>query len=385
MMKTLTIFCRVVDNYGDIGICWRIARQFAHEHDLQVQLWVDDLISFRRICPEVNTEAADQMVQDVRVRHWAHQALEFADEDISDVVIEFFACDIPPAYIPMMVQRQPQPVWINLEGLTAEDWVEGCHTLPSPHPQFPITKYFFFPGFNQRTGGLIYEPALKPARERFLLDQSDRDFLRSLGASDDELAMFRVSLFCYPHAPVTEMLQAFAGGEREVLCFVPEGVASDAVTAFCGQALQAGDCIRQGALTLRCLPFIPQTDYDKLLWSCDLNLVRGEDSFVRAQLAGKPFLWHIYPQDNNLHHKKLKAFLQIYCPQHPLLREMMLGWNHASAQVPDWSVLWPQLLQTFPAMQASAEDWLQQIHDSGDMCSQLLLFCGSKTGNSGQK
>jgi uncharacterized repeat protein (TIGR03837 family) len=99
------------------------------------------------------------------------------------------------------------------------------------------------------------------------------------------------------------MLQAFAGGEREVLCFVPEGVASDAVTEFCGQALQAGDCIRQGALTLRCLPFIPQTDYDKLLWSCDLNLVRGEDSFVRAQLAGKPFLWHIYPQDNNLHHK----------------------------------------------------------------------------------
>ena len=140
MIKTLTIFCRVVDNYGDIGICWRIARQFAHEHDLQVQLWVDDLISFRRICPEVDVQAADQMVQEVRVRHWAHQALQFTEDDISDVVIEFFACDIPPAYIPMMVQRQPQPVWINLEGLTAEDWVEGCHTLPSPHPQFPITK-----------------------------------------------------------------------------------------------------------------------------------------------------------------------------------------------------------------------------------------------------
>jgi len=385
MIKTLTIFCRVVDNYGDIGICWRIARQFAHEHDLQVQLWVDDLISFRRICPEVDVQAADQMVQDVRVRHWAHQALQFTEDDISDVVIEFFACDIPPAYIPMMVQRQPQPVWINLDGLTAEDGVEGCHTLPSPHPQFPITKYFFFPGFNQRTGGLIYEPALKPARERFLQDRADRDFLRNLGASDDELDMFRVSLFCYPHAPVAAMLQAFAAGEREVLCFVPEGVASDAVTAFCGQSLQAGDCIHQGALTLRCLPFIPQTDYDKLLWSCDLNLVRGEDSFVRAQLAGKPFLWHIYPQDENLHHKKLKAFLQIYCPQHPLLTDMMLGWNHASAQAPDWSVLWSQLLQTFPAMQASAEDWLQQIHDSGDMCSQLLQFCSSKTGNSGQK
>ena len=74
----------------------------------------------------------------------------------------------------------------------------------------------------------------------------------------------------------------------------------------------AGAARTRGALTVRVLPFVPQDDYDRLLWACDVNFVRGEDSFVRAQWAGQPFLWHIYLQDENLHHVKLRAFLQRY-------------------------------------------------------------------------
>ena len=43
------IFCTVVDNYGDIGVCWRLARQLAAEHGFAVRLWVDDLASFARL------------------------------------------------------------------------------------------------------------------------------------------------------------------------------------------------------------------------------------------------------------------------------------------------------------------------------------------------
>ncbi|MBY0444112.1 MAG: elongation factor P maturation arginine rhamnosyltransferase EarP, partial [Burkholderiales bacterium] len=35
------IFCRVIDNYGDIGVCWRLARQLSFEHGFAVRLMVD--------------------------------------------------------------------------------------------------------------------------------------------------------------------------------------------------------------------------------------------------------------------------------------------------------------------------------------------------------
>ena len=132
--QTLHLFCRVVDNYGDIGICWRLARQLQREHNIAVTLWVDDLRSFQRICPDVLIDAEEQQIFDVTIRHWRDQDGIFAASDLADIVIEFFAVDIPPGYITAMAECNPRPVWLNLEGLTAEEWVEGCHTLPSSHP-----------------------------------------------------------------------------------------------------------------------------------------------------------------------------------------------------------------------------------------------------------
>ncbi|HET9045379.1 MAG TPA: elongation factor P maturation arginine rhamnosyltransferase EarP, partial [Casimicrobiaceae bacterium] len=37
------VFCKVVDNFGDAGVCWRLARQLVAEHDLAVTLWIDVL------------------------------------------------------------------------------------------------------------------------------------------------------------------------------------------------------------------------------------------------------------------------------------------------------------------------------------------------------
>jgi uncharacterized repeat protein (TIGR03837 family) len=158
---SLAIFCKVVDNYGDIGICWRLARQLQQEHGIAVTLWVDDLQSFQRICPDVVINAEVQQLAGVTVRHWRNQEGVFSAGDVADIVIEFFACDIPPGYIAAMAECNPRPVWLNLEGLTAEEWVEGCHTLPSSHPRLPLTKHFFFPGFTSKTGGLLHESSLE--------------------------------------------------------------------------------------------------------------------------------------------------------------------------------------------------------------------------------
>ena len=165
---SLAIFCKVVDNYGDIGICWRLARQLSGEHGVAVTLWVDDLASFQRICPAIDVAAEAQQVSGVTVRHWRGQDGVFAPADIADIVIEFFACDIPPGYIAAMAQCAPQPVWLNLEGLTAEEWVEGCHALTSP--RHGMIKHFFFPGFTHKTGGLLREAALDERRLAFQAD-----------------------------------------------------------------------------------------------------------------------------------------------------------------------------------------------------------------------
>ncbi|MTW11212.1 elongation factor P maturation arginine rhamnosyltransferase EarP [Pseudoduganella eburnea] len=372
---SLDLFCKVVDNFGDIGICWRLARQLQREHGIAVTLWVDDMVTFQRICAQVDLRAERQLIDSVAVRHWASQEGEFTPAEVADIVIEFFGCDIPPGYIAAMAQRPQRPVWLNLEGLSAEEWVEGCHSLPSKHPRLPLTKYFFFPGFTEKTGGLLCETGLEAERKAYISDPAAvSGFLSSLGVTAAEAAAMKVSLFCYPYAPVAELFAAWREAEQALTCLVPEGVANDAVAAFLGAPAVPGAVRTAGALTVRVLPFVPQQDYDKLLWSCDLNFVRGEDSWVRAQWAGKPFIWHIYAQDENLHHKKLRAFLQRYSAG-SALDEFSLCWNGAAPG--NWPSLWKALVTAMPEISAKSAEWQQKILANGDLATNLTKFCAS--------
>lgn len=372
---SLDLFCKVVDNFGDIGICWRLARQLQVEHGIAVRLWVDDMRTFQRICPAVDVGAERQVVDGITVRHWFSQEGEYAPADVADIVIEFFGCDIPPGYIAAMALRAERPVWLNLEGLSAEEWVEGCHSLPSKHPRLPLTKYFFFPGFTDKTGGLLFEKGLEAQRLAYISDPAAMPaFLSSLGVTPVEQAGLKVSLFCYPYAPVAELFAAWRDGEQAVTCLVPEGVASEAVENFLGAPAVPGAVRTEGGLTVRVLPFVPQQDYDKLLWSCDLNFVRGEDSWVRAQWAGQAFIWHIYAQDENLHHKKLRAFLQRYAGG-SALDGFSLCWNGALEN--DWPTLWKALAEAIPEISAKSAEWQQKILANGDLATNLTKFCAS--------
>jgi uncharacterized repeat protein (TIGR03837 family) len=377
--QTLHLFCRVVDNYGDIGICWRFARQLQHEHGIAVTLWVDDLRSFQRICPQLALDAEQQQLAGVTVRHWRDQEEEFSPTDVADIVIEFFAVDIPPAYIAAMALCEPRPVWLNLEGLSAEEWVEGCHTLPSPHPRLPLVKHFFFPGYTSKTGGLLLESALPQQRTQFQSEPAlMAAFLAQFGVTAGEMAAFKISLFCYPHAPVTALFAAWQDGATPITCLVPEGVAVSAVQEFLGAEAIPGAAHTRGALTVRVLPFMPQQDYDRLLWACDFNFVRGEDSWVRAQWAARPFVWHIYPQDENLHHKKLRAFLQCYATDLASLTAFSLPWNGAanagSDQDASWAESWLQLQGELPEITNRAAEWQRMMLANGDMTANLLKF-----------
>jgi uncharacterized repeat protein (TIGR03837 family) len=376
---TLAIFCKVVDNFGDIGICWRLARQLHTDHGIAASLWVDDLASFRRIWPSVAIDADAQMVDGVRVIHWRDQDGTFAPADVADIVIEFFGVDIPPGYVAAMAQCEPRPVWINYEGLSAEAWVEGCHRLPSMHPRLKLTKHFFFPGFTPQTGGLLRERGLLDARDRFQADPAARaGFLARLGVTRDAMAAPTVSLFCYPQAPLADLFGAWRDGGRPVTCLVPQGVAREQVGDFLGAEPVPGAHATRGSLSVRVIPFLSQDDYDRLLWSCDLNFVRGEDSWVRAQWAGRPFIWHIYPQDENLHHVKLRAFLHKYAANLPGLVDFSLRWNGVDEAAPaDWPVLWTSLQAGLPAITERNVEWQTQMLANGDLVSNLLDFARS--------
>ena len=388
---SLALFCKVVDNYGDIGICWRLARQLQCEHGIAVTLWVDDLCSFQRICPDVVQALEMQQILGVTVRHWlAHECdgdagvvLSVVDVvDVADIVIEFFGCDIPSGYIDAMAQCEPRPVWLNLEGLSAEEWVEGCHKLPSPHPRLALTKYFFFPGFTEKTGGLLHEFDLDEQRRQFqAAPMAIAHFLARFGVTEAQAVSLKISLFCYPDAPASALFDVWQLGATTITCLVPEGVAQPAVQAFLGAPATAGASATRGALTVRVLPFVSQSDYDKLLWACDINFVRGEDSFVRAQWAGKPFIWHIYAQDEQLHHKKLRAFLQHHNSM-ASVDALSLRWNGAdtgsdAAVQPSWRSLWQQFQSDMAEIALESAQWQSRMLVNGDLATNLLAFSRS--------
>jgi uncharacterized repeat protein (TIGR03837 family) len=371
------IFCNVVDNYGDIGVCWRLARQLAAEQHLSVRLWVDDLQSFHPLCPDVDTQMPVQMIAGVEVRHWQANFPELAP---GSVVIEAFGCQLPECFVTAMVQREPQPVWINLEYLSAEQWVVGCHTLSSPHPRLPLMKYFYFPGFSSDTGGLLRESDLRSRKQAFETSPARQlEFWQSLGFPPPPNDALKVSLFAYENPAITDLLQAWEVSAMPVCCLLPLSRALPVAEAFCGHPLKAGDLVQRGSLQLRIIPFVEQTRYELLLWACDLNFVRGEDSFVRAQWAEKPMVWHIYPQEENVHLAKLDGFLDVYCAGLPnasqhVIREFWHAWNGGQRK----PVHWQDFVAHLDDLNKHANQWAEKLEKQEDLSSSLVRFCQSK-------
>ncbi len=365
---TWDIFCKVVDNFGDAGVCWRLARQLVDERGQSVRLWCDDLAALARLCPQADPAQATQRIAGVEIRLWSDP---FPVALPAQVVIEAFACELPAGYVAAMATRTPPPVWINLEYLSAEQWIEDCHRRASPHPRLPLLKHFFFPGFTTETGGLIREERLLERRAAFQGDCAAG--WAALGLPTPQAGEISVSLFCYDNPALPALVETWQQGAKPVRCFVRQGRILDQLAAVMGDELRPGSVHRRGRLTIHALPFVPQKDFDALLWACDINFVRGEDSFVRAQWAARPLIWHIYPQDDDAHRLKLAAFLDRYCEDMParpamVCREFWNQWNRGAAA--DWGSLWEQR----KALDTHAGRWAQRLATQKDLATSLAEF-----------
>jgi len=368
------IFCKVVDNYGDAGVCWRLARMLHAEHGLHVRLWIDKPDALRALYPGLDPALAEQQTAGIIVRRWDPGAAT-AVEGVA-VVIEAFGCGLPDDYLTAMAARPKPPLWIVLEYLSAEEWVDTHHALSSPHPRLSVPRFFFFPGFTASTGGLLREQDLLARRDAFGHEQKRR-FWNSLGF--DQPDALTLSLFCYADAPIAELLAALTEGDAPTVVAVPEGAPGPAVNRYFGATLQNKKTRTRGALEVRSLPFLPQSAYDELLWSCDLNLVRGEDSFVRAQWAEKPMVWQPYIQGDGAHHRKMQAFLHRYCaglaPGPAMaLAGFWTAWNDRGNVAGAWEALRGKL----PELGEQARNWAFRQAEMPDLATQLVRFTRSR-------
>ncbi len=374
MRRTWDIFWSVVDNYGDIGVCWRLARQLSRELRQKVRLWVDDLDSFHRICPRVQPLQTSQRIGEVEVRHWG---AIFPRVEPADIAVEGFGVRLPASYLEAMAARRPHPLWINLEYLSAESWVEGCHGLSSPQFGSLLTKHFFFPGFTPATGGLLIEQGLAETRDAFQDDPAaSAAFWRALGIAVPA-ATLRISLFCYDNAALPRLIETWADHAMPILCIVPEGKTLSLLSRSVGEPVAAGSHVQRGRLTIRAIPFLDLDGYDRLLWACDINFVRGEDSFVRAQLAARPLIWQAYPQEEGAHAPKIAAFLDCYgrtldAGTRSLHGALTEAWNRES---PDVGRHWAALYQRRQTMAAHAQDWALRLAAGGNLAFKLAEFC----------
>jgi len=362
------IFCRVIDNLGDAGVCWRLARQLALEHGWRIRLWIDDPAPIALLAP------GQTMVE---VRQWTG---DFSGVEPAEIVIEAFACELPLRYVEAM--RTRPPVWLNLEYLSAEDWVAGCHALPSP--QNGLAKHFFFPGFVPGTGGLLREKhfavpilAANPAAAVPPTPTSPQGAGRHAvavpsAARDSALpntfeGTLDISLFCYDNPQLPTLLAAWGDADLPIRCHVCDALPRLQVEGWLGRPLPA----TVGNLSLTPLPFLPQTEYDTLLARCHLNFVRGEDSFVRAQWAERPFVWQAYPQADNAHLAKLDAFLNLYT-DNAAARSFFRAWNGQGR------LDWPAFFAALPSLAAHAPRWAARIREHGDLAGNLARFCAAR-------
>ena len=375
------IFCQVIDNYGDIGVCWRLSAQLAARGH-RVRLWLDDTKPLEWMAPGA---VAGQWAG-ISVHGWPDDRtpLQELAQPTADVWVEAFGCDIPGAWlaqqIPTADAHHRRPVWINLEYLSAESYALRSHGLPSPLTHGPAqgwTKYFFYPGFSPASGGLLREVTPSSAHHGF----------------DGDLAPFapqvadarKVLLFCYDRAPIDQLMQALIGPGAPVQLLVTAGQSAHALRRWLvetGQELKNDDLksvspiVQIGALSICFLPHLTQTAFDRLLGLCDLNLVRGEDSLVQATHAGKPFVWNIYPQEDGAHVPKLHAFLDAVAADDEI-RAWHGVWNGLETdafQAQGLKLPWEKA-STWPQ---KALQQAKKFREQSDLCTRLLSFIQEK-------
>lgn len=356
--QSIDIFCRVIDNFGDAGVMWRLARAL-HAEGFAVRLIIDEpgtlkyLAGCLQNCPTEKIGEAEGITVCLWEKDWDEGACTL---QCADVVIEGFACRLPPDYQHRMSQRKPK--WFNIDYFSAEDWIEGCHLVPSIDPTSSLVKINYFPGVTPASGGLIIEKDYEKEKATFKNNHPK---------NGNSLNIF---FFAYPYGPIEKIAEALEQLGRPINLHLSQCEAG----LLLNKTLEQSDHLR---MRTTLLPFVAQKDFDPLLWQSDIVFVRGEDSAARAMIAGVPFLWHIYHQDDDVHMVKLRALENRFKPYFKDgrlfntwcdLQEMM---NQGQFNAQSFKTLICSLKDWHEASEAFARD-LRQMGSLSEKLSQII-------------
>ena len=301
LIDSIDIFCEVIDNYGDVGVAYRLAREL------------------KRIYPNKKLRFIINQTEELSLIKKKDNITVLTYKDINkiensaDLVIETFACNIPEMY--MNIALKSSKLMINLEYFSSENWVDDFH-LQESFLGGNLKKYFFIPGLSKKSGGIILDKEFLDRKNKV---QENREYYLKQFNINENYDLI-ISVFSY-EKNFDNFLKTLQELDKKVLLLLlSEKTQKNFIKYFDNNDYY--DKIKAVKL-----PFFTYDKYEELLALCDINLVRGEDSFVRALLLGKPFLWHIYPQDEDTHIMKLESFLEKYCPNNESLRRTFINYN----------------------------------------------------------
>jgi len=306
----LDIFCSVIDNYGDIGFIYRFAKEYKlARNNSRVRVFIDDLKSLSHINKSIDVNLAYQEVKGVFYIDLKISESDFLSKiDMADFIIEAFGFDIPSYYLDKI--KISSSLIINLEYLSAENWVSSYHKKESLLNFDRVKKYFFMPGLNSDSGGLVLDSSMKENCYKMIKDRvyyfesliNNENFIYN-----DDLIIG--SIFSYEKNFSNLIRDLLSEKDKRFVLIITKGKSEESFRYLLNSD---ENYIKKDNIELFFIDFLEQEEYDILLNICDFNFVRGEDSFARAILSGKPFLWHAYMQEDNYQLVKVKAFLDEY-------------------------------------------------------------------------
>lgn len=377
-MAEAWVFVRVIDNYGDAGVGWRLSCLLAEYLHMHVRLWIDDTDALNKLVPAPEKQAR------ITIEAWQgdammQQQLSAAADPV--LVIETFGCELPPQVLERM--RQRRPLWLNWEYLTAEDWAVGLHAMSSLQPN-GLEKYFWFMGIDADSGGLLREPDYLAERKKFRQQpQLQQAFRQEYGLPLQHTGQLWL-VFAYTSGQWAQWMAMWQEADTPVTLWLAGGLVIESLRAaklIAPEELQQeGDICELGNVTLVRIPFVPQAAFDGLLWLADAAIVRGEDSFVRALWAGLPFFWHIYRQDDDVHLQKLHSFWFKAMQGWPtelrqaftVLSDDLNGAGAVSSLKREQA--WQYLCAHWQSWVKSAAAWSEMLHGQDNALEKLARF-----------
>ena len=306
-VNSIDIFCEIIDNFGDIGVVYRISKELKKIfQNVRIRIVLNRLEEFKAI----NKKVKDTDYQEIDglicvTEKYVKENIETFG--VSDVFIEAFGCNVPEEYVKQA--KENSKLWINLEYLSGEKWIEDFHLCESLIDSKTLKKIFFMPGFSEKSGGVIIDSGFL---ERMKYGKENRDEVFKKYFKDFDLKdKFIGTVFSY-EKNFENLLETLKNYEKETVLLLMGEKTQKSFSEILKKNLTEdyGNIVKYGKITMIYSDFFSQEEYEEIISASDFNFTRGEDSFVRGIILGKPFMWHIYLQEEKAHMDKIKAFTE---------------------------------------------------------------------------